>query len=240
VLLCQREDGVVVGTITECTAADPRRVCQQAARIVSLDHDGSGYETLGERDGVVGELQRTSGWLRPVVFHSPYEAACWGVISARLRQATAARIGDRLAEDYGRRLTVERQELLAFPSPERLLAVKEVQGFSEEKLRRLHGIARAALEGRLDRERLLAMDQAEAVEELRELPGIGRFWSQGILLRAVGPTDAVTPDEPRMRVKAAERYEAPEVVEDDDAFLALAERWRPFRTWVTVLLRAAG
>lgn len=240
VLLRQREDGTVAATITDGTTADPHRVRDQVARIVSLDHDGAGYGALGESDDVVGDLQRRSGWLRPVLFHSPFEAACWAVISTRMRQTMAARVRDRLCTEHGQRLTVEGQALLGFPAPERLLSVDEVQGLSEEKLRRLHGIARSALEGRLDRERLLALDHEDALAQLRQLPGIGRFWSQGIMLRAVGPTDAITLDEPRMRAKAADLYRAPDVIEGDEALLALAERWRPFRTWVTVLLRAAG
>jgi DNA-3-methyladenine glycosylase II len=239
VVLRQDRDGTVRGEIVESTAADSGRIRAQAARILSLDHDATGYAALGERDPVVGELQRASDWLRPVLFHSPYEAACWAVISARLRQPVAARVRDRLAAERGGSLSIEGTQLLTFPAPEQLLALSSVEGLSQEKLRRLHSIARAAAEGRIDRDRLLALDHDEAIDELLELPGIGPFWSQAILLRAVGPTDAITLSEPRLRAAAAERYEAPQVASDDDAFLALAERWRPFRTWVGVLLRAA-
>ena len=136
-------------------------------------------------------------------------------------------------------MIVEGTRFLTFPGPEQLLAVASVEGLSNEKLRRLHAIARAALGGRLDRDRLLALDHDQAIDELRSLPGIGPFWSELILLRAVGPTDALALGERRLRAAAAARYQAPEVVADDDAFLALAERWRPFRTWVGVLVRAA-
>jgi DNA-3-methyladenine glycosylase II len=225
-----RQDGnaTVRVAIDGGSAADAERVVAQTARVVSLDHDGTGYAELGERDPVVGRLQRESRFLRPVLFHSPYEAACWAVISARLRQPQAARIRDALSAGG------------AFPAPAALLERDEIPGLTAEKARRLHGIARAALEGRLDREALLAAGQEEAVARLRELPGIGPFWADGVYLRAVGPTDGLTLREPRGRAKAAEHYDAPEVAEDDDAFVALAERWRPFRTWVTVLLRAAG
>jgi DNA-3-methyladenine glycosylase II len=228
VLLRQEADGVVRATITGGTAADADRVIAQAARVVSLDHDGTGYAGLGDRDPVVGRLQRASGHLRPVLFHSPYEAACWAGISARLRQPQAARIRDALSADG------------SFPAPAALLEREQIDGLTAEKVQRLHGIARAALEGRLDREALLAAGQEEAVGRLRELRGIGPFWADGIYLRAVGPTDGLTLAEPRVRAMAAQHYEAPGVVADDDAFAALAERWRPFRTWVTVLLRAAG
>jgi DNA-3-methyladenine glycosylase II len=239
VTLRQDRDGMVRGEIVHSTSSDPARVRAQAARILSLDHDATGYAAVGDRDAVIGKLQRASGWLRPVLFHSPYEAACWAVISSRLRQAVAATVRDRLSGQHGGSVSVEGARLLTFPSPKRLLAASRVEGLSEEKLDRLHAIARAALEGRLDRDRLLALDPGEAIEKLVELPGIGPFWSNLILLRAVGPTDAITLAEPRLREAAAARYGAPRVVSNDDAFLALAERWRPFRTWVGVLLRAS-
>jgi DNA-3-methyladenine glycosylase II len=148
-------------------------------------------------------------------------------------------VRDRLAAACGGSLSVEGTQFSTFPAPKRLLAVPAVQGLSQEKLRRLHAIAHAALEGRLDRERLLALDPERAIEELLELPGIGPFYSRLVLLRAVGPTDVIPLGEPRLRAAAAERYQAPKVVSADDAFFALAEQWRPFRTWVGVLLRAA-
>ncbi|MBA2476147.1 MAG: DNA-3-methyladenine glycosylase 2 family protein [Actinobacteria bacterium] len=230
----------VSGTIVAGTRAGADRIRDQAARIVSLDHDGTGYGELGRDDTVVGRLQEASGWLRPVLFHSPYEAACWAVISSRIRQAVAARVRDELSAEHGGRISVEGEELLTFPPPERLLEARAVRGLSEEKLRRLHGIAAAALAGQLDRDRLLEASPEEALAGLRRLPGIGPFWSEGILLRAVGTTDALALGEREGRRRAGEHYGLPEVVDDDAAFVALAERWRPFRTWVSVLLRAAG
>jgi DNA-3-methyladenine glycosylase II len=215
-------------------------VIAQAARVVSLDHDGTGYAELGDRDAVVGRLQRASGHLRPVLFHSPYEAACWAVISARLRQPQAARARDALAAEHGARLSVADERLLGFPAPERLLSVESIPGLTAEKVNRLHGVARAALEGRLDRDTLLAAGQERAVAELQELRGIGPFWADGIYLRAVGPTDAVTVNEPRLRAKAAALYDVPAAADDEGAFRALAERWRPWRCWAGVLVRAAG
>ncbi len=239
-VLRQADDGIVRGEIVASGAADPSRIRAQVTRILSLDHDASAYAAVGERDPVVGELQRASGWLRPVLFHSPYEAACWAVISARLSQPVAAKVRERLAAEHGGSLSVEGRQFFTFPAPKRLLAAPTVQGLSQEKLRRLHAIAQAALEGRLDPDKLLARDPDEAIDELRELPGIGPFYSRLILLRAVGPTDVIPLGEPRLRREAAALYRVPQVITDDDAFVALAEQWRPFRTWVGVLLRAAA
>ena len=133
------QDGDVVRGTVE--ADNEARAIEQAARVVSLDHDGSGYPEVGERDPIVKALQESSGYLRPVLFHSPYEAAAWSVISARTGHAQAVKLRDALGE--------------TFPAPEQLLQLEALQGLPANKIPRLHGIAQAALEGKLDREPLL-------------------------------------------------------------------------------------
>ena len=48
--------------------------------------------SVGERDPVIGALQRAHPGQRPVLFHSPYEAAAWSVISARRPAAQGAKV----------------------------------------------------------------------------------------------------------------------------------------------------
>ena len=179
--------------------------------MLSLDHDGTGYDAI--EDPIVQELQQASGWLRPVLFHSPYESAAWAILSTRTGYAQAAAARDRLSDDG------------IFPSPQQLLEVKD--GLQATKLERLHGIAQAALEGKLDVERLRSADDPRA--ELQALPGIGPFWAALIHLRAVGPTDVVA-EEPRLLKAVEARYHRP--------LSDVSDGWRPFRTWVSVLIRA--
>ncbi len=119
-----------------------------------------------------------------------------------------------------------------FPAPGQLLQLRELDGLPANKVPRLHGIAQAALEGKLDREPLLAADTDDAFTQLLELPGIGPFYAGLILLRAVGTVDVAPKGEPRLERAVQERYGEP--VE------TVAERWKPFRTWVSVLMRASA
>jgi hypothetical protein len=73
----------------------------QVERILSLDVDGSGFPAVGERDPVVGEVQRRYPGLRPVGFWSPYEAAAWTIIGHRIRITQAAAIKARMAQELG-------------------------------------------------------------------------------------------------------------------------------------------
>jgi DNA-3-methyladenine glycosylase II len=227
----------VRGEIVATTdAPEASRVQAQLARVLSLDHDATGYVELGERDPVIGRLQRAADHLRPVLFHSPYEAACWAIVSSRIQQRQAQRLRAQISEQ----LEVDGVALDVWPAPERLLARDTIAGLPTTKVERLHAIARAALDGDLDAERLRELEPEEAIVRLQDLPGIGPFWASLIVLRAVGPTDALALGEPRTRRAAARAYDRPELERDDDAFVALAETWRPYRTWVSVLLRATA
>ncbi len=199
------------------------RVRRQVARIFSLDHDGREYPLVGERDKRVGALMRRFEGLRPVCFTSPYECAAWAVISQRITTAQAARIYGSIVEDG------------AFPHPDRLLALKTLPGLAAVKLERLHGIARAALDGALDAGALRIMGDHEAPRFLAKLPGIGPFWSNGIYLRACGIAD-VFPDEPIAMSALAALHGRPA---DAATVARLAFPLRPFRMWVCFLLRVA-
>ena len=235
-LVTQDGDGVHGEIVAAEGRPEAARVEAQLARVLSLDHDATGYAELGERDPVVGRLQRSADHLRPVLFHSPYEAACWAIVSSRIQQRQAQRLRSQISE----RLEVDGVALDVWPAPEHLLARAAIDGLPATKVERLHAIARAALDGDLDVERLRSLAPEEANAAVQQLPGIGPFWASLILLRAVGPTDALTLGEPRMRRAAARAYDRPELERDDDAFVALAETWRPYRTWVSVLLRATA
>ena len=146
--LIQRPGGTVTAAID--SEADSRAVLGQVRRILSLDHPAAGWLAAGERDPVLGGLQRAHDWLRPVLFHSPYEAAAWSIISARRYRAQAAAVRTRICAAAGATLTVAGQQLPAFPLPADLLAARTLPGMSQDRVARLHAVAQAALDGQLD------------------------------------------------------------------------------------------
>ena len=232
--LSQRADGVVVGR-TDVASSLVDAVSRQAARSLSLDHDGSGWPAVGERDPVIGRLQQAHGFMRPVCFYSAYEAATSFVIGQRMSMRQGASIKKWLGEEFGDRPTVDGQEFVAFPRPRRLLEVKFAPGLNEKKVGWLHGIARAALDGAMDTEKLRSMAHEEALTALRELPGIGPWTAEAVLLRGCGVADEL-PSNDDLSVRAAsDMYGRPDMTRAD--YVAPAEVWRPYRMWATVLLR---
>ncbi len=214
-------------------------VVRQVARIASCDHDGEAFVALGEHDPVLRRLVAAAPGLRPPLFASPYEAAVWCLLTHRRSRRQGTVLRDRIAREHGVRFEVAGRELWAMPEPERLLRVDGVQGLPGEQLARVHGIAVAALEGRLDVHRLAALGPGEAKVDLERIRGIGPFSSELVVVRACGLADVLPVHEPRSRAAVARLYGLGESMSDAE-YLRLAQAWRPFRTWVAVLARAAG
>jgi DNA-3-methyladenine glycosylase II len=208
----------------------------QVARTLSLDHDGTGWEEVGRRDPVIGRFQAEFDHLRPVCFYSPYEAAVQAIIGQRISMRQAATIKTALATEHGEALEIGGTRLHAFALPQDLTDVSVARGLSTEKLRRLHEIALAALEGRLDATRLRAMSYDEAIASLREIRGIGE-WSAGhVLLRGAGLADAVPLSDPQTRTAIRAAYDL-KAQPDEATLMTIADAWRPFRMWGFVLVR---
>jgi DNA-3-methyladenine glycosylase II len=238
VRLAQVPGGAIAVTVD--TDGDAEAALRQVRRILSLDHDGAAWAEVGARDPVIGTLQREHEMLRPVLFHSPYEAAAWSIISARRHRAQAAVIRDRISAELGRTFTVGGEEVHAFPLPGQLLAADAIRSVAPNRLTWLHAVARAALDGALEPGLLAAMEPAAALAHLQQLPGIGPSYATLILLRATGVTDVLTFGEPRLPGYVAHFYCAGPGPASPARLERIADGWRPYRTWAAVLVRAAG
>lgn len=227
------DDAPVRGRVSATDDAEGAQ--RQAARSLSLDHDGAGWPAVGERDPVIGSLQKAHRWLRPVCFYSAYEAATSFVIGQRIGRRQAARVKAWLGDRFGDAVSLDDRVFHAFPRPARLLEAREIQGLPTEKVRRLHGLAEAALDGRLDTERLRSLPKDEALAELQAIHGVGPFTAEGTLLRGCGvvdelPSDALTAE------AIGEFYGLPSPL-DAATWHRITDGWRPYRMWATVLLR---
>ncbi|MFF9787448.1 DNA-3-methyladenine glycosylase family protein [Streptomyces nigrescens] len=225
-------------TAVTAEAAANQAVRAQLARILSLDVDATGFPGLAA-DPVVAGLTADHPELRPVCFHSPYEAATWAIIGNRIRMTQAAVIKARMAHQHGHRVHIAGQTLHAFPTPEALRTLTHVPGLTDIKIQRLHALAEAALDGKLDAPHLRALPAGHALAELRALPGIGPFSAELILIRGAGHPDVFPRHEPRVHKAVATAYGLGAPTTDDDVtqLAKIADRWKPYRSWVAFLLR---
>jgi DNA-3-methyladenine glycosylase II len=234
VVLRQTDDGAIVGAVHGGPDALAEVAWRQALAALSLDVDGRAWPGVSERDLEIGGLQHAYGFLRPVLFHSPYEAAASFVLGHRISIAQVRRLRGRLAEALGTTIEIEGTAFHAFPTPAQVLEADELPGVPEVKAGRLRAIALAAEDGWLARERLRALPVEEALARLRTLPGVGPFFASGILFRGAGIVDDLVDDDVT-RFAVTQRYGL-ETPAGHAAVLERAELWSPFRMWAVVLL----
>lgn len=194
----------------------------QVGRFLALDVDARPWPAVADRDPVIADAQARLPGLRPCGFHSPYEAAAWAVLSQRIRIIQAARLCEQLVHRHG--------DAGAFPAPHVLRTLDlDLPG---RKTDYLHAVADAALNDRLDGLRLRRLATAEAIRGLQDIPGIGPFAAELVLLRGANATDALPRHERRLNDEISLRY-GPDADPEH-----VARAWQPFRTWAAVHLRA--
>ncbi|HSZ45347.1 MAG TPA: hypothetical protein VK823_08420 [Streptosporangiaceae bacterium] len=235
--LTQQPDGHILADVSGDADADA--VVAQIRRVLSIDAEATGWLEAGKADPVLGTQQDAYPGLRPVLFYSPYEAAAWAMLAQRRQRVQATAVRRRLSVEAGKTFYLAGQAEPAFPRPEQLLAITSFAGIDEVRLTRLHGVARAALDGQLEARVLAATPPAEAMASLRQIKGLGPVYAMLVYLRATGVKDAAALGEPRL-ASYLRHYYGLAATPDTEEVEALAEAWRPFRTWASVLFRVAG
>jgi DNA-3-methyladenine glycosylase II len=172
--------------------------------------------------------------LDPDAFFDHWAADLWSalvlqVIGQQLSLAAAGAIRARLTALHDGRL----------PTPAELLAIDDEAlrgtGLSHAKSVYLHDLAARLVDGRLDLERLRAMDDDAARAELTQVKGVGRFTADGVLLLALRRPDVWPAGDLALRraVGRVWELEGPVSLAEADA---VGERFRPWRTLAAVYL----
>jgi DNA-3-methyladenine glycosylase II len=101
-------------------------------------------------------------------------------------------------------------------------------GFSRQKTAYARHLAEAVLNGRLDLNALHTLADDDVRQELTKLKGIGAWTSDIYLLMALLRPDVMPPGD--IALHAAWHKLSGQPLPSSDEFIAVAERWRPFRS----------
>jgi DNA-3-methyladenine glycosylase II len=153
--------------------------------------------------------------------------------------------GQQLSVAATRRTLARIQALFGghLPSPAELLAVDPGElrqaGLSWRKISTLRDLAERLTDGRLNQEVLTSLPDDELQAELTVIPGIGPWTVQGAMLIALGREDVVLPGDLALRKAVQATYRLDHLPAQQEV-LAIAEKWRPYRSLATSYLFSAA
>jgi DNA-3-methyladenine glycosylase II len=149
--------------------------------------------------------------------------------------------GQQLSVPATRRTLARIQDLFGghLPAPAELLAVDPGQlraaGLSWRKIGTLRDLAGRLTDGRLDLDVLSALPDDELLAELTAISGIGPWTVQGAMLIALQREDVVLPGDLALRKAVRAAYQLDHLPAQEEV-LAIAEKWRPYRSLATSYL----
>jgi DNA-3-methyladenine glycosylase II len=171
-------------------------------------------------------------WMAQLPAMDLYGAMLFQIAGQQLSVAATRTILGRIEGLFGGRL----------PEPAELLAVDPARireaGLSWRKIATLRDLAERLSDGRLDADNLSRLPDDELMAELTTIPGIGPWTVQGALLIALKREDVVLPGDLALRKAVQAAYELDHRPSQDEV-LAIAEKWRPYRSLGTSYLFSA-
>ena len=208
------------------------RRCRQ---LLDLDADPVAVDESLADDPVLGSVVRAHPGRRLPGSVDGFELAVRAVLGQQVSVAGARTIAGRLVHRFGKPLTAPDGDLThVFLEPAALvdadLGELGIPGSRRDTVRTLAG-AVAAGDLVLDR----GADRAQVVAKLQSLRGIGPWTASYVAMRALGDPDVFLPGDLGVR-RALEKLGHPG---DPNSASALAEAWRPWRSYAVQHLWAA-
>ena len=129
------------------------------------------------------------------------------------------------------------------PTPAELLGVDPGKlreaGLSWRKVSTVRDLAERLTDGRLNPDVLNSLPDDELIAELTAIPGIGPWTVQGALIIALQREDVVLPGDLALRKAVQAAYQLDHLPTQQEV-LAIAEKWRPYRSLATSYLFSAA
>jgi DNA-3-methyladenine glycosylase II len=194
---------------------------------------------LRAADPVIGRLidERPDfdprAWMDRLPAMDLFGALIFQVTGQQLSVAATRRTLGRIEDRFGGHL----------PSPAELLSVDPAKlredGLSWRKIGTLRDLAGRLADGRLDQDVLSGLPDDDLLAVLTGIPGIGPWTVQGALLIALRREDVVLPGDLALRKAVRTAYDLDHVPTQDE-MLAIADKWRPYRSLATSYLFSAA
>lgn len=195
------------------------------------------YRALRADTVLRGAIRRFRG-LRVAGQPSVFETLVTAILAQQVNLVFAYSIRRELALSFGRRARVGGETFVAFPTARRIAreSVESLRAFrlSNAKARAIHELAAVFARGEISDEKLEAMSDDDAIEQLVALRGVGRWTAEIALLRGLARPDVFPAADLAVVKYLAQGLLGRAEKAREREMRAFSERWRPHRSLALV------
>jgi DNA-3-methyladenine glycosylase II len=177
--------------------------------------------------------------LRIVKTPNLYESLLITILGQQVSVASAQSQRRRLMKTFGDAIEFDGQQYFGVPEPERLADAGERRlreiGISRQKAHYLVEMARRTAEERVSRHSLHGVPCEQAMEKLMEIPGVGRWTAEIVVMRGLGFQDVFPAGDLGLQV-AVERVFGFEHRPSEKELRDFASRWEDWRSYAAFYL----
>ncbi len=175
---------------------------------------------LAELDPDLGKLIRAHGTINHEPRSDYYASLARSIVGQQISVKAASKIFDRFEQ-----LTGLKPELALNLSEEQVKTI----GLSGQKVRYISDLAEHFVRDSAVFNYLDSLSDDDIIAELTKVKGVGVWTAQMFLMFTLGRPDVFAPDDRGLQLAVQKLYKLPEVPPRSE-ILAIAEKWRPYRT----------
>jgi DNA-3-methyladenine glycosylase II len=207
-------------------------IAQEVRAVFGLDFDLVGFYRMAKADPVLAGLGERLYGLRPTLAPTALEMLVGAICAQQVNLPFAFTLRARLVRRWGVRVVISGQSVWAFPEAGALArarpsALRAIQ-FSRAKAVAIRGVAHALDSGELDADGLAVAPEAEVIERLTALRGLGRWTADWFLARCLGRGGICPAGDLGVR-KAFTHYYGRGRTPSEEAIRRRARAWGPYQ-----------
>jgi len=201
-------------------------VVERMTFFLSLKDDLQPFYRIGREDADFAPIIELLYGYHQVKFLTPFENACWAMLTQRNPMKIAQKTKQVLIEKYGNHLEVHENVYWAFPEPIQIAVADydEILNVIRNDRRAEYLIATARAFSEVDNEFLKSAPDEEVEAWLRNIKGIGEWSATFIMIRGLGRMEYIPVTETRMLDAASKVYGHGKNLSSED-LKRLAERY---------------
>ncbi len=175
---------------------------------LSLDDDLRPFYAIGYDDKDFAPIIQELYGYHQVKFLTPFENACWAVLTQRNPMNTSQRMKKSLIEAYGGSITIDETTYTAFPEAARMEHVSEdaLTGVVRNARKAEYLVAVVKAFSEVDKQFLRTGDYAEVEAWLRSIRGFGEWSASFVMVRGLGRMEQFTANEKATLAAASRLY----------------------------------